>query len=113
MEYLYLGILVFKLIWCLEINGKYILLSIADHPSTLKNDEIGSFKGNNITSSRTIKKQGKLSQRSALNPKSEVRQSTCTTKPCTNWGKYYVLMINNKLIFQFLALATLRNIFPY
>ena len=67
MEYLYLVLLICKLMLALESNGKYVLVRITDLHSTLPNNEISYVKGNNITSSRTIKKQRKSSQRSAMN----------------------------------------------
>ena len=68
MEYLYFVLLIFELIWSLEVKGKYVLLRITDEPSYFPNDGVKSTKGNNKTSSRTIKHHRKPSQRSAVNP---------------------------------------------
>ena len=72
MEYPSLSLLFFKLTWSLEINGKYVLVRIADRPNNLLNEEISRSKGNNITMSRTITNQRKQSQDSALFPQYEV-----------------------------------------
>ena len=67
MKNLYLVLLIFKLMLALESNGKYVLVRITDLQSTFPNKGISYMKGNNITSSRTIKRQRKSSQRSAMN----------------------------------------------
>ena len=64
MQYLSVVLLIFELIWSLEINGKYILLRIGDQPFTLPNEVISGINGNNVTSSRAIKKRAKASQTS-------------------------------------------------
>ena len=62
MQYLSLALLIFELIWSLEINGKHILVRIGDRTSTLPNEVIRGINGNNEASSRALKKRPKASQ---------------------------------------------------
>lgn len=62
MEYHYLGLVIFKLILCVEIERKFVLVRISDHLSILSKEEIGNNKDNTITLSRSIKKEGRPNQ---------------------------------------------------